>query len=245
MFECPRCGYNTNIITNFIKHLSKKIICNPLNPDISIDDIKNELINKKLNSFECEGCHKKYSSKDSLRKHIRICKVLNIDTKNIKNYNINNINTQKDINIYQEILNLKKEVLNLKLTKYSSIASYKNIYENEKFYQLLLEKYLDGKHKKISCGITDITTSDCHVEIKIWNKWKEAVGQLTCYNIVDPKPTIAIYFFGKYNVLSKNKALDIIKKCNIHPYEFIYSSDKVDLIDLIDNNILYSQKIDI
>jgi hypothetical protein len=50
--------------------------------------------------------------------------------------------------------------------------------------------YLDGIRKNLSCGIT---TDSCHAEIKKWSSWKETIGQLTCYNVADPKESLEMY----------------------------------------------------
>ena len=39
-YQCFRCGYETKHKANFITHLKRKNICNPLLEDISIDEIK-------------------------------------------------------------------------------------------------------------------------------------------------------------------------------------------------------------
>jgi hypothetical protein len=105
IYKCPRCGYNTTVNTNYKRHISNKIICNPLISDISIDDIQNEFSNRKINNkYECNGCSKKYSSKDSLRNHKKICEsfkinnpVNNIITNNVTNNNIINNNIQNQV----------------------------------------------------------------------------------------------------------------------------------------------------
>lgn len=116
--------------------------------------------------------------------------------------------------------------------------------KSEKFYQMLLESYLGGTHKRLSCGITDITTDSCHAEIKEWSSWKEAVGQLTCYNIVDPKPMLAMYMFGRYGKIAKQEAINVAKQCNIQMYEFRHVEDtgNVDVVNLSDETTVYSYK---
>ena len=38
-FKCDRCGYSNNLKSNFIRHLNRKVKCEPLILDISIDEI--------------------------------------------------------------------------------------------------------------------------------------------------------------------------------------------------------------
>ena len=40
-YECFRCGYNTKQKTHFINHLNRKNICNPIEDDVEIEEIKN------------------------------------------------------------------------------------------------------------------------------------------------------------------------------------------------------------
>jgi hypothetical protein len=145
----------------------------------------------------------------------------------LNNHKINNkIVEESDLNLIN--------IQNIKL----DLQYYKNK-KNEKFYQLLLEKYLGGTHKTLSCGITDITTDSCHAEIKEWNSWKEAIGQLTCYNIVDPKEYIEMYMFGRYKQSCKDEAIKIVTACKINIYEFIDTDDGIEILSLKDNEIMY------
>jgi hypothetical protein len=118
---------------------------------------------------------------------------------------------------------------------------YKNR-KNEKFYQLLLENYLGGTHKTLSCGITDITTDTCHVEIKEWPLWKEAIGQLTCYNAADPKDTLEMYMFGRYKQKCKDESVKIATSCKINVYEFVETDDGISILSLKNNEIIYNYK---
>jgi len=66
------------------------------------------------------------------------------------------------------------------------------------FFQQILERHYNASHKCIpNYGITDITTADMHIEIKNWNYWYQAVGQILYYNMVDPKEKLSVYLFGK------------------------------------------------
>lgn len=93
MYECPRCGYTTNQITNFRKHINTKVICQPLINDISLDILREEMSIKKQrekNTFECECCKKKYATPETLRVHKKKCKVVNLpeEVKGPQNNNI-------------------------------------------------------------------------------------------------------------------------------------------------------------
>lgn len=60
----------------------------------------------------------------------------------------------------------------------------------------------------------------CHAEIKEWKCWKEAVGQLTCYNAVDPKDCLQLYLFGKYKQSCNDEVYTVTSTCNIKMFDF-------------------------
>ena len=39
-YECFRCGYNTKFKSSLVNHLNRKNICNPIEDDIGIEEIK-------------------------------------------------------------------------------------------------------------------------------------------------------------------------------------------------------------
>lgn len=67
----------------------------------------------------------------------------------------------------------------------------------EDFYQAILERHLGGAHKTLPLGTTDISTDVLHAEIKVWDCYKEGVGQLITYQLLDPKDELHLYLFGK------------------------------------------------
>ena len=101
-YTCPRCGYNTNHFVTYKRHLSRKKICENI---ISDDNLENEYlkynITEKIYNYEvpqnttkshkipqkshkipqnttffnCQYCNKVLSRKDSLERHIKICKM--------------------------------------------------------------------------------------------------------------------------------------------------------------------------
>lgn len=69
--------------------------------------------------------------------------------------------------------------------------------QTEDVYQKILERHLGGTHQYLRIGVTDITTDMFHAEIKEWSCYKEAIGQLMCYNCEDPRLELRLYLFGK------------------------------------------------
>lgn len=100
--------------------------------------------------------------------------------------------------------------------------------KNEVVFQRMLEKLLGGGHKRLPSGVTDITTDEFHAEIKNWDGWKEAVGQLLVYNSDDERKELRLYFFGKEpGQKCKENVLRKLKHFKICP--FFVSIDKKDL----------------
>lgn len=85
----------------------------------------------------------------------------------------------------------------------------------EKVYQKALERKYGYGHKRLPCGITDITTPDKHIEIKRWSQNKQAIGQLLAYNYYDEKNILEAHLFGEYPVEKKEIAKKIFKLYNI------------------------------
>jgi hypothetical protein len=117
--------------------------------------------------------------------------------------------------------------------KRNVVCQAKKTRKPEVFYQRILEKHLDGKHMRLDCGITDITTDLLHAEIKEWRKWKEAVGQLLSYNVCENRPYLRLYLFDSYPTPNKNIAIRIFQKYNIQPFEFIEDDKNMYLRDLV------------
>ena len=169
--------------------------------------------------YECPRCGYSSKHKSSMRNHFykknKSCPA-----------------TQNTMDLTDEI---KEYILDNKIYKPKNdvhMVNYKlelelQYYKNKKcenFYQLMLENLLKATPKKLPCGITDITTDDTHIEIKDWKNWKEAIGQLMCYNINDPKEYLHVYLFGS-SPRNKMNVFDTFRKCNIIPFEILHEDD--------------------
>ena len=77
------------------------------------------------------------------------------------------------------------------------VAKFESARRNESYYQTLLEKQFGSGHLPISgVGETDITTDDCHIEIKKWDDYDDVPGQLFKYNQAAPRRRLCVYLFG-------------------------------------------------
>ena len=236
-FSCERCGYETKHKHCLLAHYQRKKHCVSITIiDKPINTLIDSLVTKnELGLHQCNYCERRFNNRSNMLKHKKICK-------------------QKPDEVNQQILKMqqqiKKQQEQIEAIKQQPLGNdkinlelqyYKNR-KNEKFYQLLLENYLGGTHKTLSCGITDVTTDTRHAEIKEWSSWKEAVGQLTCYNIADPKEKLDIYVFGKYAQKCKDEAIKIVISCKIDIYEFVDTDEGVSIISLKNNEEIYKYK---
>ena len=114
----------------------------------------------------------------------------------------------------------------------------------ERHYQPLLSKFLNGDHMKINDRISDVTTSELHAEIKIWNNWSKAVQQLMYYNIFEPRSKLQVYLFGVYDETKKQEVFLNFTKANIEVYEFKQDKDDIILIEFETKNVIKVWKND-
>lgn len=136
-YICKRCGYTTTTKCNFLKHLQRKIPCDPILMDISIDEMKESLERKyKTDHHSCKYCAKKFNTHQSMYRHMKICKggtdKLEVSKKNFEalvekvkelenkcnqptnttnNGTINNITNNNTVNNYIVLRNFGSETL--------------------------------------------------------------------------------------------------------------------------------------
>lgn len=251
--QCQRCGLDCHYRSHLIKHLSRTHSCQPMLSNATATELLQRVPSDFDKKFICNNCGKGFSSRQSRHFHKQSCSqqikpgtlTNSFDFKSEEVEQLESITPNHhsfishttSLNSKLADLQAKVEKLESKIddrkSKNSNLVSpeillelqyYKNR-KNENFYQLLLEQYLGGTHKTLPCGITDISTDDCHAEIKEWKSWKEAIGQLTCYNSVDPRPFLAMYMFGKYSDSAKQRSINVAKNCGFAIYEFKESED--------------------
>jgi hypothetical protein len=73
MFKCERCGYNTSVKCNIIKHINRKKICKPILSEIIPKDREKEILDGVKEGKNCEYCDKFYSREDNLTRHLKKC----------------------------------------------------------------------------------------------------------------------------------------------------------------------------
>ena len=114
---------------------------------------------------------------------------------------------------------------------------------DEAFYQKLVVKFIKkGGHMKLTHCITDVTTDLAHGEIKRWDRFIEAVGQLRVYNHQSPRPELHAYMFDETCGESKiREAVRVFKIEGIKIFTFVHVSDSsVQLIDYASQEVMFT-----
>lgn len=109
--------------------------------------------------------------------------------------------------------------------------------KKEEFYQRLLERRYDAKHKKVSVGITDLTNENMNAEIKSFDNFCHGVGQLLSYNSVSPKARKVIFAFGR--VPGEVRLSGYLKVANDFGIEVIQLDGEGNETSLNGNRMLY------
>lgn len=105
-YDCPRCNYETDKLFTFVKHLERRTICDPINGDISLDNLKEQYIKPKI--LTCDNCNMQFKSPNGFTKHKKIC-------------------IKQDNNMLIEIENMKKQIAELQQLVNNNNASTSTI----------------------------------------------------------------------------------------------------------------------
>ena len=246
MFECQRCGYETDHKCILLNHLNRKTICHPINEDIERRLQILELTKRNLNTitFDCDYCGKQFNHASTKCKHKKTCKHKPVVLSKKQTILHEESEKQKQIILKlqqesekqkQKILKLEEELQFFKSKKDEAFYQSK---KDEAFYQSYMTKYLKGRHVSMKNGITDITNDNLHAELKSWNQWKDGVGQLLCYNREKPRDNLHIYLFGKLLSKEKDEHINTIISFNIYPYEMKLNNLGFQIIDLKTNKTI-------
>jgi hypothetical protein len=147
----------------------------------------------------------------------------------ILNFKVYHIKKKKmsDELVSAEIIRLKVEIAFLKNQK------------KEKFYQPIVEKWLGGTHQYLERGITDVSNDTIHAEIKNWNVYKEAMGQLTAYCQSEPKIKQA-YMFGKVSAKCQLIAAKCLSEMGIEIFVFTNDDEKVEIREYETHRVVFT-----
>lgn len=245
-YSCKRCGYTTKVCANYVKHLHLIKPCLPILEDIPIEVLLTHLqqLKNRQYKYKCDYCDKTFKTPQNKYQHKQLCKKRpqneSVDDQLTVLQSCVSNTVQENIKLKQDNMRLKQEVSIALSDKTKFEVLYYECLRNgkrtEKTYQDILEKYYGHGHKKLACGVTDITTDTFHGEIKAWNCWKEAIGQLHCYNSDLPRAELHVYLFGEYSPKSKKIACSKLLEQGFSVYEFRHEDTYISLINLKDQS---------
>jgi hypothetical protein len=135
--------------------------------NISAFNKKKELCKDCLKK-ECPHCLEKHSN---LKRHINI---VHLELKEFK---------------CEHCQFVTSSASNLKMHKCYRIGREQNFQQN-------LEKQLNAGSKSVPAGIIDICTDTEIIEVKHWNAWKQALGQIIVYSHYYPNHKKRVHFYG-------------------------------------------------
>lgn len=102
-FNCLRCGYKTDKISNFKKHLARKLVCPCHLEDISYHDMYVKYFGEK-STIQCEECGEVFSTRQSKWYHKKY-KCNPVEKDDIRNKTINNtLNNNNTNNITLNVI---------------------------------------------------------------------------------------------------------------------------------------------
>ena len=134
-------------------------------------------------------------------------------------------------NCNQRLVSLEAEVTALRAEFHDLAKAVTDPAEkkDEKYYQKIVETHLGGRHLYIKhVGVTDVTTTTEHAEVKKWTQANHAVGQLLSYNVAVPRTKLSLYFFGPSPSAAKfAKIMELCAKHNINVYSFDENTDQI------------------
>lgn len=252
-FSCERCGYKSAHKQCVINHLKRITRCNATLEDIDPKILIEKLQNKKYNdkTYDCKYCKRKFNTCSSRARHYKVCKNKKLtECENIYLTNQVKNNKKSVLDVYNENISSLQQIiidkdniikaLNKRIEKLEFNIQLMKTSRHEIFYQNIIEKFLNGTHKTLECGITDVTNDVCHAEIKKVHLYKDAIGQLVVYNQEDPRENLHLYLFGKLS----NKMKRIIKKAcknlNVHAFYFLDEVNNVKILNMNDETVIYN-----
>lgn len=150
---CPRCGYDTNILGNFKKHINKKFLCDPYKSNASLDALKALHNTKKEVSFVCEKCSKGFSSRSGYLTHTKNCKHAAKEE---------TVPVQTVTNMFNSIVNLLNKVVTAQGQMMASIEILQNGAGTKSSLQIESTKSILEKEEPLEFGqyTTDHVYSD-------------------------------------------------------------------------------------
>jgi hypothetical protein len=193
-YSCLRCGFETNIKYNYIRHINRKRVCKPIINDISIECIRNYFNKKNETSkviikrsisknIKCEICNKLFNTRQAKYKHKLKCKQEQTINE-LENTKLNNIIKKKDKQLTQMTTHVNKlnKILN-RICDFNSFSKSNKITNNT-----------DNRKTQINNTLTNNTQNNNHQQVKINNFGEEDISYITAEKkknlLIDPRNSI-------------------------------------------------------
>jgi|SRR5579885_203061 len=189
-------------------------------------EIKEKSIDEGKKKKECPHCHK-FLSQKYLNTHIKMQHNDINDKEDVRNYTVPaNLLANIDISEF-ELMASEEDELVAKMFELNLNKEKPKRDQPERRIQKKLEKQLNGGHRTTPIGIIDIITDEqggVLCEIKHWDCWKHALGQLLAYSWYYPKHMLRMHLFGE--IPSEEKRLIIINICTHYRIQVTYEKNQ-------------------
>ena len=190
--SCPRCGYETDRISNFKSHLERIHICKPKIANVSLDKLKEKYKKVRVLYRKCEQCDSNFFSKSKYFQHKKECE---------KTIHMNMI--KKDIQLLRTSYKIKITALG-KEDKSKIIINYD-------FMIGCMNKEMDGmcyyliqKHFSENHNVKKTNKKDKFIETHNGKEWEVRLINKALDEILSNVEKDFKYFINKNPTIDKN-----------------------------------------
>jgi adenylate cyclase class IV len=249
-YECPRCRYTTTVSIDMKRHLNRKNSCKCTYSDMSSHQIMkllfpkhDDIVARRVHA--CGLCKKQFTHPNARNRHEIKC-TGQIPCSKQRGEFIH------DVDLHQQIITLQEQIQMMQCENEKLRLHIQNLtgVRKEQFYQALVEEYLQGTHKRLmykgKCvGVSDVTTQNVHAEIKHFDNYKEALGQLLWYNCNDQGKELHLYLFGRHPVDKTHVIVDqLINNFDVQVFMFDCTGSYVNIICVNTGDIVFNKHFD-
>ena len=247
LYRCSRCDYETKLLTNMRKHLSRTFICEGKNNQKTQSELLEEILNSRAEpktdkKYKCDTCGKEFASPQGKYQHKIVCERKNNDIKvlmnriddmdkelkglkttnnNVVNGNINNI--QQNNNNFYMIRDFGNEN-----TSYLSKEFLSSCFATKDVVRLIENIHCDKEHKE-NHNVRLRSLKNDMMEVKQNDKWMVTDSDDTLKDLIQSGYRILMYHSRRHkdHILEEELNGDKSEFEEIKGWlEDIYSNDK-------------------
>jgi len=180
-YKCARCGYETNLKSNYRTHLGRKQVCEPLYLDVSIETLLDQLeLKTTKGEYKCDYCDKIFKSAQSKYQHKFHCKYK--DNKLLTNQILDDKDT-KIIQLEQELEKLRSEkIQNINIQNNFINVNLRSFGNASMFSQPKLRKFTFIKLRSFGCENMEALPKDFISSMFLFLKFRDLLENLHCDN---------------------------------------------------------------